>query len=127
MSAPIRNPCSYAHPSAGIEELHASCKQLRVELRGFDMQAELEVRLDPRTMMDVQVVIRGRIRDRDTGAEGMIGSSETISGHFWLQMDAAARARLVYHAALRSLQHELAECFYVDGVRVYDPHNDERP
>lgn len=112
-------------PSRGVQDLHASVKQPRIELRGFDLRANSEVRLDPYTMMEVQVLVHGQIRDRETGAQGEIAGRELIPGHHWLRMDAKERSRFVFNAARRALEHELAECFYVDGVRVYDPHKDE--
>jgi hypothetical protein len=98
----------------------------RIELRGFEMRdVRLSIGKSMRGCGETEVAFEARVLGRDNGQPDRVHFRELILGDYWSRMDSKERARVVFHALLRALEHELAECFYVDGVRVYDPHKDE--
>ena len=63
--------------------------------------------------------VRVRVPNRETGEsiEVRLGSS------YPLECSDEDLAQLVHATVAEALVHELDECFFVNGVRVYDPHS----
>lgn len=98
----------------------------RFELRGFDVRARLLVEQDA-DKLGVAVYVQLEVKDRETGLDNGVTMRHLHSERAWRSMSPDLRARLVFDMCREALRHELEECYYVDGERVYDPHKAEAP
>lgn len=109
----------------GLRFDQSSSGEPRIELRGFEMR-DVSLRISKSMRYgDVEIAFSARVLDRDFGRPDYVHMRELVHPAHWQHMNGAHRARMVFHTLMKALEHELAECFYVDGVRVYDPHKDE--
>ncbi len=104
-------------------------KDLGIEIKNFPATIELWIDKDMFGVLQpsypIQVVMYGRmkIRHRDTGIDDYINVSRQV--HVGSNYDEESIARTAYGICKELLLHELDECFYVNGVRIFDPHKDK--
>jgi hypothetical protein len=127
--ASVKIPIERCPSCRGVRfQLHALLSEAPEErdVRGFEIT---ELRYSERENPDthtMELCVHMTTRDRSTGVRGPLASIESVSLDYWEQMSLGARAAEARRAVLNALQHELDECFYVRGVRVYDPHKEDR-
>lgn len=81
----------------------------RIEIRRFPIDVKLTTINDA-----VRVVMQ--VRERDSGSELEVASDNFVTDS-GLDFFRQVRQLVIDHIA-----HELDECFYVDGERMFDPH-----
>jgi hypothetical protein len=97
----------------------------KVELSGFPVRIQLVACRDE-YLDAMRLQASMDVKCRDTGAPICTYMVETISMEGVAQLSRNAAVRLVHDFLRRLLVHELDECFLVNGVRVYDPHENDR-
>ena len=86
----------------------------------------------PGLSYDKRLVIEVTVPDRDTGTHRVLQHSFSWPYDDYYSL-AAASARMHRICALRTIEryiryvieHEVAEVFFFDGVRIFDPHKDK--
>lgn len=70
---------------------------------------------------DAQITMRVEVPDRNTGASLTLEQSSVVSTAYSGAPDHEL-ARLFLRLMQDFAQHEAAECFFVNGERIFDPH-----
>lgn len=70
---------------------------------------------------DACITMRVEVPDRDTGAALTLEQSITVTAAYADRPDLEL-ARLFLRLMQDFAQHEAAECFFVNGERLFDPH-----
>lgn len=96
----------------------------RIEVRSFSL-TELRVDFDYDERGEPLISASCMVLDRTTGRPGPIVMRKYTDSRIWECMSPAHRQAFVYDLLRQVVLHELDECFFVDGVRVRDPHRDE--
>lgn len=88
-----------------------------IELKNFPYRVELERVRD-------QLIVTQRVKDRDDGSPKIVSMPFTIPKRAWWL--GGALQSWVHDCVKTAVLHELDEAFHVDGVRVRDPHKEDR-
>lgn len=100
------------------------CRCKERDVRGFEItNLRYSERQDG---LELVLCVEMTVRDRMLGVRGPAMSRERVYLPTWERMDPKMRAVEARIFVLRALEHELDECFYVRGVRVFDPHKEDR-
>lgn len=98
-----------------------------IELRGFRIDRLVIGEYRAYETAAQRVNISARVADRDTGLPAYIANSNLVFDDAPVfRGDVLERARFVRRLLLDMLAHELDECLYVNGERIFDPHKGER-
>lgn len=73
----------------------------------------------------LRLTLRFEVPHRDTGEIGPIYQTEIISAFDDFPMPPDYFKHHVADFVRRAFMHEFGECFHVDGVRIFDPHQGE--
>jgi hypothetical protein len=65
----------------------------------------------------VTVTVRALVLDRETG-----GALPLVFSRMFAIAEGKTQAQMVRELMLEAVAHEIDECIYVDGQRVFDPH-----
>jgi hypothetical protein len=74
----------------------------------------------------VEVSIRVMPNDRDTGRPRLLVLTRHYNAAFIDHLDERRAALMMLREVRDAYAHEADEAFRLDGVRVFDPHGDER-
>jgi hypothetical protein len=100
----------------------------KVELRNFPFQVRIATRWfyvgQRKTLV---IAIQAKIKDRDTGLPSYVDFEQSYSEAQIDPWDEDAAMELALYRPLRDMAiHEVAEALHFKGVRIYDPHRDEK-
>jgi hypothetical protein len=99
-----------------------------IEVRGFGIPVSIMALTSQWPCIGISVTIQ--IISREDGLPGYINESRFHTcysdfSHAAISVPSQL-IRAIYKQISELVMHELAECFYVDGKRIYDPHDDSR-
>lgn len=95
-----------------------------IELNNFPIKIKLLLLPDRKCYESVELRVMSIVSDRDTGRPTDVAQANMFSIHEIDSMSHDACVYFIYSAISHLVQHELSECFTVDGKRIYDPHAD---
>lgn len=90
---------------------------MEVELRNFPVPIEYWVEEYPYCN---KVTIAVKTKDRDTGGE------MKLYLYFSYDRERYPKVEAIRTALIEAMTHEIDECLYVDGDRIFDPHVPEK-
>lgn len=97
-----------------------------MDASGFHV-AELRHRIEPAWNLEsIEILTFMRVRERDSSNLIEVHRITCVRRDAWERMTAQERAKQLRAEYLQLLTHELDEQLIVDGVRVFDPHNEAR-
>ena len=98
-----------------LEELYALVNRVTVRNPPFPIRIWADVDI---MSFAVHVVVSWQVKDRDAGHQITVSTVRTIRP----EMSEAMTLMVIESAVREAFNHEFAECFHVDGKRIYDPH-----
>lgn len=112
-------PLSYASVIAKFASVVDSCK-----LENFPIKINLYITPDRIHYSSVTLHIHSVVKDRDRGTNLDVGQTHILYVDELERMSESTLTRTVFRAVEELVCHELAECFVVNGQRVFDPHKE---